>query len=87
MLMDYCCISKAGNREINEDCIGIVEGKDCISPCAAMKMGWQSWISPVCLQKEKYQRMQSMNWKPTWHTSSRSMAFDLIPSSHIFREI
>ena len=37
--MDYCFISKAGNREINEDCIGIAEGKDCIFPRAAIPKG------------------------------------------------
>ena len=37
--MDYCFISKAGNREINEDCIGIAEGKDCICFVVADGLG------------------------------------------------
>lgn len=37
--MDYCCISKTGDREENEDCIGIAEGKDCVCFVVADGLG------------------------------------------------
>lgn len=37
--MDYCCISKTGDREVNEDCIGIAEGKDYICFVVADGLG------------------------------------------------